>query len=145
MKRACIWSVPAVLALGALLTGCTSAGYPGYYAGGNMASNGRFVYESTRHTPMSVDLRNQRTREIIWSYDIPAGQQLVIDFDEGTGSEREGPGPDTMRWGVMPMGTSYKSLNSSIQVPTAAERVLEPRIRANADIPEQASGGIGSR
>ena len=143
MKRACLWTLSATLATSALLTGCNAPGYPGYYAGGNMASNGRFVYESTRDMPTSVDLRDQRSREIIWSFDIPVGQQLVIDFDEGDGGETERPGADIMRWGAMPLGTTYKGLTSSIQVPTADDRILEPRIRSTPDVPEQASSGMG--
>ncbi len=132
----------AVLPIAALAA-CTSPGLPGFYAGGNQASNDRYVYESTRDVPMSVDLRDRRTNQIIWTYDVPAGQQLVIDFDEGDGSEYQKPGDDIMRWGTMPLGTSFKPLTSSIQVPTATDRMLEPRVRKTIEVPEQASSGMG--
>lgn len=132
----------AVLPIAALAA-CTSPGYPGYYAGGNQASNDRYVYESTRDVPMSVDLRDRRTNQIIWTYDVPAGQQLVIDFDEGDGSEYQKPGDDIMRWGTMPLGTSFKPLTSSIQVPTATDRMLEPRVRKTVEVADQASSGTG--
>ncbi len=120
----------ALLAAGlAGIGGCVAGGAPGYYAGGNLATQDRYVYESTRDLPMSVKLTDLRTREVIWSFDIPEGQQLVLDFDEADGYEQEGPGLDTMRWGVMPMGTRFKSLVNQIQVPTASDRLLEPVIR----------------
>jgi hypothetical protein len=130
-----MWAMATIGAMalaGALMGvagGCVAGGAPGYYAGGNLATNDRFVYESTRDLPMTVRLRDQRSGEVIWSFDIPEGQQLVIDFDEADGYEQEGPGPDTMRWASMPLGTHFGSLVNKIQVPTASDRMLEPMIR----------------
>ncbi len=42
----------------------------------------KYVYKSTPHVPETVTLINTTTGEQVWSYDIPAGQELTVRFKE---------------------------------------------------------------
>src|SRR4051812_3931179 len=62
-------------ALTAAMAGCWTMGYS---PGGRQASLDEFTYESTADHPYSLYLIDLRTRETIWSMDVPVGKEVVI-------------------------------------------------------------------
>jgi hypothetical protein len=94
-----------------------------YYPGGAMESGKPVTYESTSFLPLTITIQNTRTKENIWTTDVPVGQQLVIDFNEGT-RQNDALLPDTMDWEIMTAGTRYGALDNTVPMPPATERAI---------------------
>lgn len=108
---------------GALLGGCI-----GYDPGGNMTSQDLFTYPSTPNWPQTVRLVDHRTGEVVWTAEVPVGQQLVMRFYEETDTGN----PDytaIMRWEMMPLGTRFGELNNAIPVPDKHSRRVDTYVR----------------
>jgi hypothetical protein len=98
-----------------------------------LASRDLATYPSTSWMPQTVTVVDSRTGEAIWSVDVPVGQQVVIDFNTGGGSDEYYP--DTMRWGFFAAGTGNGKLRNKIAVPPADSRVVEPSLRPAPEMP----------
>ena len=109
------------------LGGCYTPGGPGYSAD-------RFTYHSTTWQPWTVSVEDTRTGQEFWSVEVPVGQQLVVRFIEGEGTDGEFT-PDMMQWQLMPIGRTSGSLENSLPVPPASARLLRPRLRRAPELP----------
>lgn len=121
-----------VFATGLVLSSSVVGGC--FAEGGLWWSEDQFVYSSRPYQPWTVNLRDTRTGQSFWSIDVPVGQQLVVHFVEGGGT----PGsftPDKMEWDLMKDGEYFKNLTSSLPVPAAAGRRLDPVLRAVPELP----------
>jgi hypothetical protein len=125
--------VAAALALG----GCALAGpghaYRAYHdEGGTGMSQDTFVYVSRPHEPKTVTLIDTRSGEAIWTYDVPVGSKLVIDF-EADESEGIPERPDLMRWELMNDTELMGRLDNAIPVPAATARRLDVTLRPSPE------------
>jgi rhodanese-related sulfurtransferase len=98
--------------------GCyTSSGGVMPYTGGPQT----YVSTSTMHkTVRMVDVRNDQE---FFVCDIPPGQQLVIQFDEGDGDDPV-LRPDRMRYEVMPNDRTMGKLKNTMSVPDGPSRII---------------------
>ncbi|MCA9278318.1 MAG: hypothetical protein H6815_06635 [Phycisphaeraceae bacterium] len=126
-------SCVAMLCAGAAvpMTGCV---YSGYREGGNMISNDRHVYVSRAWEPKTVSLVDSRTGETVWTYEVPVGQKLVVQFFKGK-KDAAPQFPDIMRWGVFDDDATGGSLSNTIAVPGQDARRLEWVMRAAPEYP----------
>lgn len=113
----------------AALSGC-------YYPGGPGASYDVYTYESTSWKPWTVTLVDTRTGQTVWSIDVPVGKEVVLSFKEGEGT-KDSATPDLMRWQLFPLGTHYGELKSTLAVPPASARRLDPVLRPTPELPEE--------
>lgn len=86
------------------------------------------TYYSTESSPKSVTLVDVRTNEIIFSIDIPVGQQLTMDFVAGSGDDPVHT-PDLMRYQLWPIGTTTGRMRNAMTVPNAWARRVDIDIR----------------
>lgn len=86
------------------------------------------TYYSYEMQPKTVRVMDLRTREVIFSMDIPPGKQLTLDFVEGKGDD-EIYSPDLMRYEVFDMGTTMGKLHNTMTVPAAANRRIDITLR----------------
>jgi hypothetical protein len=119
--------------LGGFIWGCV----PGNYEGGNLASYDKHVYVSRTWEPKTVMLKDNRTGEVLFSWEIPVGKQLVVQFSD----ERNTEEPATMRWEIMDARSHKRPRNEAV-VPSRSARLLEWTVR---DVPEYppANGSAG--
>lgn len=109
-----------------------------YYEGGPLSSQDRFTYVSRPFQPWTVDLVDVRTGEVIWSVDVPVGEQLVVDFQAApSGKAKDAWRPDTMLWDVVPSGRRFGALSNKLAVPDRNSRRLEPKIRSIPEMPAE--------
>ncbi|MDX2147200.1 MAG: hypothetical protein SFZ23_06725 [Planctomycetota bacterium] len=113
------------------LAGCLSPG-------GTGTSDDIHTYISTPQNPTTVSLKDWRTGQVIWSYDVPVGRQLVVRFYEGDDPSK--PYPDTLRWAEVKAGSNSSPLGNSMAVPDKESRVMELSFRTS---PEFTSGETG--
>jgi hypothetical protein len=108
-------SALAALALPLALPLLAVSGCNPYREGGSEASYDGNVYVSTSDQPKTVFLRDTRDGSEIWSYEIPVGRKLVVQFfhDRYDNSTR----PDMMRWDEMAPDNNYGSLKNEMAVP----------------------------
>lgn len=113
-----------------MLGGCTMPG-------GSYYSADKFCYISDSHSPKTISLLDTRTHQVVWSTEVPVGQQLVISFFEGT--DPAANMPDVMKYGFAKAGSLSASLQSSIPVPGPESRRVDCTIRT---APEFAAGVV---
>jgi hypothetical protein len=122
------------LAAGALCTsGCAS-----YTPGGGGISRDAFTYISTSHSPKSLQLKDTRTGEVLWTYEIPVERELVISFYEGRNRENIEM-PDEMRWEEWEKGRSHGTLDNRMPVPEMIYRRIDVTIRKPEPSPGRAA------
>jgi hypothetical protein len=110
----------ALLALTAM-AGCWM---PGYRPGGPQATRDLYTFESTTDFPQSIQLIDTASGEVIWSVNVPIGQQVVIRFYDDHDPRNE-ERPALMRWEMMNRGTRWGELDNAMPVPTYDRRLLE--------------------
>lgn len=121
-----------------LLVGCMR---PAFYPGGQMASKDLFRYPSDVWLPQTVNLKDTRTGEVLWTMEVPVGQTLVIQFFRG--ENKDDPWrPDLMRWKVEhhKKFVTQPRFANQIPVPPAGSRLLVPEYRHAPEYPAQAGG-----
>lgn len=120
---------PAVLSLAFVaLTSCAHL----QREKGSQESDDQHVYVSYPWEPKTVSLLDTTTDEIIWSYEVPVGQKLVIKF-ENHAKRHSG---QSMTWGVGNPDEGKIKLVNEMPVPSYQIRKLSWTIRP---IPEYAS------
>lgn len=113
----------AVLAGAAVLPGC-------WVEGGRGNSSDSFTYVSTEYQPKTVSLVDTRTGQAIWSYEIPVGRELVMEFYQGEiATARDHLNPDTLRWDDFEAGTYFGSPRKRLNVPPSTARRLDVALR----------------
>lgn len=115
----------------ATISGCV---YTGYREGGNMVSNDRHVYVSRTWEPKTVSLVDSRSGETVWTYEVPVGEKLVVQFFKGK-KDAAPQFPDIMRWGVVDDEATGGSLSNTIAVPGSDARRLEWTMRQVPEYP----------
>lgn len=107
-----------------------------YTEGGQMMSIDRFTYKSTPAQPKTITLVDTRTGEQIWSYDVPVGQRLSMQFYDG---KSEDPWRSSlMRWDVAPGESIFGELKNQIAVPDRYSRRLDMKLRPAPELPTAA-------
>jgi hypothetical protein len=86
--------------------------------------NAAATYYSTPAYPATVTVVDTRTEEPFFTIEIPAGKQLVIDFEKGEGDDNVLT-PDLMRYEIFKMGTSIGRLRNSVTVPASYCRRID--------------------
>lgn len=128
------------LVLGSAVLAC--AGLGGCYSEeGAGISLDEHTYISTSWQPKTVYLQDTRTREVIWSVDVPVGKQLVVKIRKDLGT-KDGMTPDLMVWDIMEPGKSFGVLNNSVPVPGGDNKQLSWKLRPAPELPE-GTGGAG--
>jgi hypothetical protein len=118
-------------AAGLLIT----AGCNPYQEGGSGISTDTFSYVSTSESPKTVLLKDSRSKEVLWTVEVPVGQKLVVSFHNGVYTESPAF-PDRMRWDLIPADQEYGELHNEMGVPTS--RVLEVELREPGEFPHNA-------
>lgn len=103
-----------------LLAGCGAT----YKPGGDGVSRDAFTYFSTSHRPVTVQLKDTRSSEVLWTYEIPADRQLVVRFYPGRNSENA-EYPDEMRWEEWEIGRESGALENRMPVPNERYRRMD--------------------
>lgn len=108
------------LAAGVSLGGCWTEGGRGY-------SNDSYTYISREWEPKTISVIDTRTGQAVWSYDVPVGRQLIMEFFRGGSGD---PAlPDTLRWGDREAGTLFGLPENTVSVPTASVRRVDMKLR----------------
>jgi hypothetical protein len=122
---------PAALTLALVaLSGCTWM----QRERGSQESDDQHVYVSRPWEPKTVSLIDTRNDEVIWSYEVPVGEKLVIRFEDHNKPE---PG-ETMLWGAGDPNKGKIRLINEIPVPDSSIRKLSWVMRP---VPEYAASG----
>ncbi len=125
------WRIVGTLGLLVAVTACE--GVPGHYPGGTIASIDKYVYPSTTELPQTVSVIDTRSGAVVWSKDIPVGQQLVVRF---YADKNEDPSnPDRMDWQLMPNGQTFGTVNNQAFVPAESWRRIDTSFRARGELP----------
>ena len=106
---------------------------------GGCSDGEKYVYKSTPHLPETVTLINTATGEQVWSYDIPAGQQLTVRFTSRP-SRADELGYDEMTWTVGASEDTTPVAKNKMKVPPADSRRMDMTIRPG---PELRTGEAG--
>ncbi|HLO42146.1 MAG TPA: hypothetical protein VK176_14060 [Phycisphaerales bacterium] len=122
------------LAAGAVSTsGCAT-----YKPGGDGVSRDAFTYTSTSHAPKSLQLKDTRTGEVLWTYEIPVERELVVRFYQGRNRDNIEM-PDEMRWEEWEKGRQHGSLENKMPVPEAEYRRIDVTVRKPEPSPGRAA------
>ncbi|HRJ49015.1 MAG TPA: hypothetical protein PKU91_00670 [Phycisphaerales bacterium] len=113
-------SVIALTTSLAVLAGCGAT----YKPGGDGFSRDAFTYFSTSHRPVTVQLKDTRTTEVLWTYEIPADRELVVRFYPGRNSDNPDY-PDEMRWEEWEIGRQSGALENKMPVPNERYRRMD--------------------
>ena len=104
-----------------LLVGLTGCGI------GN--SDDRFTYESTAYSPKTITVIDIRTDETVWSYEVPVGSELRVNFSRDRILYGDNKPTATMTYVEYPSGE-----RGEIDVPAQADRRIDMDLR---DGPEE--------
>lgn len=134
-------ALAALVGLAGLSAGGCLAYRPYFNEGGSGANINQFTYVSTSHQPKTVKLVDTRTNEVIWTCDIPVGQQLTCQFYKDK-SPDDPWRPNTMRWGLYKAGTKAGKHPYAIAVPEHQYCRMDGYVRGENELPAQASTGM---
>lgn len=104
-----------------------------YFEGGPLYSANRFTYISTPDSPKTITLYDVTSNQAIWSYEIPVGRQLVIDFNRNAGEGEGSDYPDLMKWNDFPAGELIGLLGNELSVPPPTARRVELTLRVSPE------------
>lgn len=131
MKRPAL----AVLAL-ALMSGLSACSFA---PGGLSYTGGPETYVSDPYSPKTITIKDTRNGQVIWTYEIPVGRQLVIQFY--TGDDQTLNFPDKLKWKEMPAGTGSAELSNSMPCPPRSMCLIEMTLRTTPEYNRNASAG----
>ncbi len=94
-----------------------------------------YTIESSSMIPQTWSLKDTRTGETLFSYDIPVGRQLVVKFHKNHTPE-DAAYPDLMKWDDWEIGTRFGSPEKELAVPPASARLIEVSVRKSPELPE---------
>ncbi|MDP1662499.1 MAG: hypothetical protein Q8L55_11360 [Phycisphaerales bacterium] len=115
----------------------TLVGGCGYLSPGNpMASNNEFNYPSTATMPQTVVLRDLRTDQVLYTWEIPVDQKLHVRFHEGKGDPGSAT-PDQCVWLFYPITRWNPPLEDrhTFNVPPASACRLDLFTRPSPELP----------
>jgi hypothetical protein len=119
-----------ILAAGLSLTACGTSFKPE----GPYASLDQYAYQSLAMEPKTVVLRDVRTEQILYTWDIPVDQTLVLKFRKDQG-ERNRAMPDKLEWDLWPIDQTTGHRRYYFFVPAADSRRVEMYIRNTPELP----------
>ncbi len=123
----------AVLSAGLAVPGCWIEGGRGY-------SGDSFTYISTEHQPKTVSVIDTRTGQTVWSYEVPVGRELVMEFYEGESARAaDYLNPDILRWDDFEAGQLFGAPGKRVSVPPATARRIDVALRP---APESAAAPV---
>jgi hypothetical protein len=129
-------ALAAAAGLSALLLGNAGCYVPGYFPGGSLASRDLYTYQSHPDYPQTITLVDTRTGEIIWTSEVPVGQQLVMRFYDESVKDKPSPeNPALMRWDTMRIGKHFGELQNVMPVPGADSRRVDVTLRRAGELP----------
>ncbi|MBX9735597.1 MAG: hypothetical protein K2X32_01610 [Phycisphaerales bacterium] len=139
MNRSKLTSLTLALAL------CATAGLAGCWSPGGSRGwvKDSYTYESSSMVPQTVSVKDTRTGETLFSYDIPVGRQLVVRFFADHTPE-DAAFPDLMKWDDWEIGTRFGSPSKELAVPPASGRMLEVSVRKSPEMPEAMRAGASA-
>lgn len=121
-----------------------------YSPGGTWMSVDAYCYESHSFQPWTVSVIDTRTRQAVFSIDVPVGQELVMKFSEDDGDTVE-PGdkpspiyPDMLRWDLWPIGQRLGEPQRQVVVPARQHRLLDTKLRKIPELPPEMTGESGA-
>lgn len=126
MNRPLMRHTLSLFVLPVILSVISASGCNPYREGGAEASYDTTTYVSTPHLPKTVIVRDTRDGSEIWSYEVPVGRKLVVEFLPDR-NENLPDRPDMMRWGEMDPDDQYGSLKNEMAVPKS--RILKLVLR----------------
>lgn len=100
------------------------------------SSDDSHTFVSTPSSPKTVFLKDFRTGETVWTYQVPVGGKLKVSFSNRGSAEESGQ--DEMRWELSGAGRS--SEGSSVPCPPASSRVLGFELRNAPELHQAAAG-----
>ncbi len=106
-----------------------------YAEGGTLTSLDQYTYVSRSYAPKTMTLRNTSTGEVLWSVDIPVGQQLTVKFVKGRNKKNDPSMPDVLEWRIMAAGKRFGRLSNKMPIPMASSRLMEMTIRPTPELP----------
>ncbi len=111
-----------------MLAVCAGLGGAGCWTeGGRAYTNDSYTYVSREWEPKTISVIDTRTGQAVWSYEIPVGRQLMMEFFAGEGTE---PGmKDSLRWSDREAGTIFGALDNRLNVPAASARRVDMKLR----------------
>ena len=126
MRRSMIFALPMVLA-STLLGGCSNLSGMGL-----SGSYDDFVFASDAMSPKTVSLVDTRTKQTVWSMEVPVGRQIKISFSAGT--DPKVYMPDTMRVTEGKANTNAREFLTRIPCPGPESRRLDWALRSTPEI-----------
>lgn len=128
----------ALMGSALLLAGC-------WTPGGRPWSDDSYTYVSTEWQPQTISLIDTRTGQTVWSYEVPVGRQLVMQFYEG--SRETAPdylNPDTLAWDDFPAGQHLGFAKNRLSVPPATARRVDVKFRPTPETAPPPPSGPGT-
>lgn len=122
----------SALGLVAMLSGCS------YLSPGNpMRSNDEYNYTSSSTMPQTVVLRDLRTDEVLFTWEIPVNKKVFIRFYPGLAEPKTEATPDQCEWLYYPIDLSDPPLENRVRfnVPADNSRRLELFLRPSPELP----------
>lgn len=93
-------------------------------------SEDRAVYHSTYMSPKTVHVTDVITGEAVWTYDVPPGHVLMVEFDVGAGTlesiRQERGYPTRMEWALYPEQAGRSLLRKNHFRGSSVERGTQP-------------------
>lgn len=110
----------------AMLAGSLAAGGC-WTEGGRGYSNDSYTYISREWEPKTISVIDTRTGQAVWSYEVPVGRQLIMEFFQG--GSGDATLPDRLHWGDRDAGTLFGLPENSVNVPSASARRVDMKLR----------------
>ena len=137
MPRLCLPVRPTTLiaasALGlTLLSGCS------YMSPGNpLSSRDEYNYPSTSTMPQTVVLRDLRTDEVLYTWEVPVNKKVFVRFMKNRAEPNNESNPDQCEWVIYPIGYRNPPLSNRLRfnVPPADSRRLDLFTRPSPELP----------
>lgn len=114
------------------------AGGCGYFSDGNPgASNDEYNYPSTSTVPQTLVLRDLRSDEVLYTWEIPVDQKLFVRFNKADTGAAPSAMPDTCEWIYYPFAdwNPPSENHAFFKVPPASGRRLELVLRPSPELP----------
>lgn len=112
--------------------------------GGRGMSVDAYTYISTAFEPKTVSVIDTRTGQTIWSYDVPVGRQLDIEFFEND-EHKDANLPDIIKWRETYAGNTLGTLSGqSVAMPPASARRIDLKLRPAPEYPAPKPVGPGT-
>ncbi len=110
----------ALLATSLATGGCWTEGGRGY-------SNDSYTYISREWEPKTISVIDTRTGQAVWSYEIPVGRQLMMEFFPNASGDPNLP--DNLCWSERVAGRLFGVLDNTVSVPSASVRRVDMKVR----------------